>query len=240
MVGHEQRSQRAAVVREHGTADIDSPADHPGRALARQRTVDEVEIPGADGYFGVLPGHASLRCRRGEPYRKEREKVYFAIRSASREVQPDRVTILASSEKAGRDRRRARRGGESGPEVSCKRRRRRRPPTPSARDRADEGADPPAGLQSRIRSWLFANLHNLFRYRGLIQSLSRASSRYRGSRSFFWPFINPLLLLLVYRSSSPSENTGPQRRAAHALRHPAVDLVLVVVTEAAGSSRAAT
>lgn len=47
-------------------------------------------------------------------------------------------------------------------------------------------------------------LHNLFqlvRYRGLIQSLvaRELKARYRGSvLGFFWSFINPLLLLLIY------------------------------------------
>jgi len=48
---------------------------------------------------------------------------------------------------------------------------------------------------------LFSNLANLFRYRGLIQSLvaRELKARYRGSvLGFFWSFINPLLLLLVY------------------------------------------
>jgi lipopolysaccharide transport system permease protein len=48
---------------------------------------------------------------------------------------------------------------------------------------------------------LFANLANLFRYRGLIQSLvaRELKARYRGSfLGFFWSFINPLLLLLIY------------------------------------------
>jgi ABC-type polysaccharide/polyol phosphate export permease len=48
---------------------------------------------------------------------------------------------------------------------------------------------------------LFANLANLFRYRGLIQSLvvRELKARYRGSvLGFFWSFINPLMLLLVY------------------------------------------
>ena len=48
---------------------------------------------------------------------------------------------------------------------------------------------------------MFANLANLFRYRGLIQSLvvRELKARYRGSvLGFFWSFINPLLLLLVY------------------------------------------
>ncbi len=45
------------------------------------------------------------------------------------------------------------------------------------------------------------NLARLFRYRGLIESLvaRELKARYRGSfLGFFWSFINPLLLLLVY------------------------------------------
>ena len=45
------------------------------------------------------------------------------------------------------------------------------------------------------------NLARLLRYRGLIQSLvaRELKARYRGSiLGFFWSFINPLLLLLVY------------------------------------------
>jgi ABC-type polysaccharide/polyol phosphate export permease len=48
---------------------------------------------------------------------------------------------------------------------------------------------------------LFSNLANLFRYRGLIQSLVARDlkARYRGSvLGFFWSFFNPLLLLSVY------------------------------------------
>src|ERR1700704_3865722 len=48
---------------------------------------------------------------------------------------------------------------------------------------------------------MFRNLSNLFRYRGLIQSLvaRELKARYRGSvLGFFWSFVNPLLLLLVY------------------------------------------
>jgi ABC-type polysaccharide/polyol phosphate export permease len=48
---------------------------------------------------------------------------------------------------------------------------------------------------------MFRNLATLMRYRGLIQSLvaRELKARYRGSvLGFFWSFINPLLLLLVY------------------------------------------
>jgi lipopolysaccharide transport system permease protein len=48
---------------------------------------------------------------------------------------------------------------------------------------------------------LLTNLRTLFRYRALIQSLVARDlkARYRGSLlGFFWSFINPLLLLLIY------------------------------------------
>jgi ABC-type polysaccharide/polyol phosphate export permease len=48
---------------------------------------------------------------------------------------------------------------------------------------------------------MLGNLRALFRYRGLIQTLvaRELKARYRGSvLGFFWSFVNPLLLLLVY------------------------------------------
>ena len=48
---------------------------------------------------------------------------------------------------------------------------------------------------------MFQNLTNLLKYRGLIQSLvvRDLKARYRGSvLGFFWSFVNPLLLLLIY------------------------------------------
>ncbi len=67
-------------------------------------TVDEVEIPGFDGYFGVLPGHTPLLAvlHVGELwYRQGAEKHYLSIAFGFAEVQPDRVTILAQiAEKA--------------------------------------------------------------------------------------------------------------------------------------------
>src|SRR5438477_7555061 len=61
-------------------------------------TVDEVEIPGADGYFGVLPGHTPLLALLGAGelwYRKGAEKTYLLIAFGFAEVQPDHVIILA-------------------------------------------------------------------------------------------------------------------------------------------------
>ena len=48
---------------------------------------------------------------------------------------------------------------------------------------------------------MFAHLRQLFRYRALVQSLvaRELKARYRGSvLGFFWSFVNPLLLLLIY------------------------------------------
>src|ERR671910_845826 len=48
---------------------------------------------------------------------------------------------------------------------------------------------------------MFHNLANLLKYRGLIQSLvvRELKARYRGAvLGFFWSFVNPLLLLLIY------------------------------------------
>jgi F-type H+-transporting ATPase subunit epsilon len=73
------------------------------RSLVNE-TVDEVEIPGYDGYFGVLPGHTPLLAvlKVGELwYRQGTEKHYLAIAFGFAEVGPDRVTILAQiAEKA--------------------------------------------------------------------------------------------------------------------------------------------
>jgi F-type H+-transporting ATPase subunit epsilon len=67
------------------------------RALVNER-VDEVEIPGSEGYFGVLPGHTPLLALLGAGelwYRQGQEKHYLAIAFGFAEVQPDPVTILA-------------------------------------------------------------------------------------------------------------------------------------------------
>ena len=67
------------------------------RALVNE-TVDEVEIPGAEGYFGVLPGHTPLLAvlHVGELwYRQGQEKHYLVVAFGFLEVLPDHVTVLA-------------------------------------------------------------------------------------------------------------------------------------------------
>jgi F-type H+-transporting ATPase subunit epsilon len=60
--------------------------------------VDEVVLPGREGYLGVLPGHAPLLTSLkigGVAYRKGAERGFIAIAWGFAEVLPDRVTILA-------------------------------------------------------------------------------------------------------------------------------------------------
>jgi F-type H+-transporting ATPase subunit epsilon len=67
------------------------------RSLVNEQ-VDEVQIPGALGYLGVLPGHTPLltTLQVGQLwYRQGQEKHYLSIAFGFAEVQPDRVTILA-------------------------------------------------------------------------------------------------------------------------------------------------
>ncbi len=69
----------------------------PDRAIVREQ-VDEVEIPGVEGYFGVLPGHTPMLAELavGELwYRQGQEKTYLSIAFGFAEVLPDRVTVLA-------------------------------------------------------------------------------------------------------------------------------------------------
>ena len=69
----------------------------PERAIAHD-DVDEVELPGEEGFFGVLPGHAPLLAalRTGEMwYRKGTVTTHAFIGGGFAEVTPDRVSILA-------------------------------------------------------------------------------------------------------------------------------------------------
>jgi F-type H+-transporting ATPase subunit epsilon len=69
----------------------------PERSLVNEQ-VDEVQLPGSEGYFGVLPGHAPLLAtlQVGELwYRVGAEKHFLAIAFGFVEVLPERVTVLA-------------------------------------------------------------------------------------------------------------------------------------------------
>ncbi len=69
----------------------------PERSVALE-TVDEVEIPGIDGYLGVLPGHTPLlvALKVGELwYRQGEERTFVSVAFGFAEVLPDRVRVLA-------------------------------------------------------------------------------------------------------------------------------------------------
>lgn len=69
----------------------------PARAIVHD-DVDEIELPGEEGYFGVLPGHAPLLAalRTGELwYRKGATKHFAFVDGGFVEVLPDRVSVLA-------------------------------------------------------------------------------------------------------------------------------------------------
>ena len=69
-----------------------------------QETVQAIEIPGKEGYLGILPGHAPLITELGIgilAYRKDSETSYLTVIHGYAEVLPDRVIVLAEiSERA--------------------------------------------------------------------------------------------------------------------------------------------
>jgi F-type H+-transporting ATPase subunit epsilon len=69
----------------------------PDRAVVHEQ-VDEVQAPGAAGYFGVLPGHTPMLALLQVGvlwYRKGAEKTYLSVAGGVAEVTADRVIILA-------------------------------------------------------------------------------------------------------------------------------------------------
>jgi F-type H+-transporting ATPase subunit epsilon len=93
--------------------------------------VDEVVVPGSQGYFGVLPGHAPLLATLGIgelTYRIGRDEYHVAVIGGFAEVRNDKVIILADSAETppdidraraerARDRAEARLAGRSQEEV---------------------------------------------------------------------------------------------------------------------------
>ena len=63
-------------------------------------TAEEVQIPGKNGYLGVLPGHAPLitELAVGEiTFRSQAKEEHLAVAWGFAEVLPDKVTILAET-----------------------------------------------------------------------------------------------------------------------------------------------
>ena len=73
--------------------------------------VDEVVVPGSQGYFGVLPGHAPLLATLGIgelTYRVGRDEFHIATAGGFAEVRNDKVIILADAAETPADIDRAR------------------------------------------------------------------------------------------------------------------------------------
>jgi len=69
----------------------------PDRSIVRE-DVDELQVPGSEGYLGILPGHTPLLAtlKVGELwYRTGRDTHHLAIAGGFVEVLPERVTVLA-------------------------------------------------------------------------------------------------------------------------------------------------
>lgn len=63
-------------------------------------TVDYVEVPGKEGYMGILPGHAPLLSELGMgalSYRKGSDVQQFLVLGGFVEVLPGRVIVLADA-----------------------------------------------------------------------------------------------------------------------------------------------
>lgn len=71
----------------------------PNREVVMEE-VNEAQVPGKEGYLGILPLHAPLisELKVGElSYRRGRETTHLAVSGGFVEVLPDQVTILAET-----------------------------------------------------------------------------------------------------------------------------------------------
>jgi F-type H+-transporting ATPase subunit epsilon len=83
------------MLPEHIDLEIVTPERHVLR-----ETVQSVELPGKEGYMGILPGHAPLLTELGIGaliYRKGKEVQYLAVIRGYAEVLPTRVIVLADA-----------------------------------------------------------------------------------------------------------------------------------------------
>jgi F-type H+-transporting ATPase subunit epsilon len=79
--------------------NIDLTIVTPERAVVHEK-VDELQVPGAEGYHGILPGHAPLfsELKVGElGYRKGEQWFFLSVAWGFVEVLPNQVRILAET-----------------------------------------------------------------------------------------------------------------------------------------------
>jgi F-type H+-transporting ATPase subunit epsilon len=77
----------------------------PERLLVRE-SVDQVQVPGKDGYMGILPGHAALLGQLGTgflSYSAGGRTRFLSVRGGFVEVLPDHVRVLANAAERAED-----------------------------------------------------------------------------------------------------------------------------------------
>ena len=77
----------------------------PEKMIVRDNA-EEAQIPGENGYLGILPGHAPLITELGAgeiSYRSGGQSRRFAMAWGFAEVLPDRVTVLAETVEAANE-----------------------------------------------------------------------------------------------------------------------------------------
>lgn len=82
----------------------------PNRVLVQEQ-VDEVNVPGALGYLGILPGHTAFLSALGQGelmYRQGETRRYMSVFGGHMEVNNDKVIILADKAEPTREIDRAR------------------------------------------------------------------------------------------------------------------------------------
>ncbi len=77
----------------------------PERLLVKEQ-VDELQIPGKEGYLGILPGHAALLSQLGTgvlSFITGGQTRYLSIHGGFVEVLPDQVRVLANVAERGEE-----------------------------------------------------------------------------------------------------------------------------------------
>ncbi len=72
----------------------------PGKLVVKDIAAEEAQIPGRNGYLGILPGHAPLLTELGVgviSYRANGEMQNLSVAWGFAEVLPDKLTILAEA-----------------------------------------------------------------------------------------------------------------------------------------------
>jgi F-type H+-transporting ATPase subunit epsilon len=74
--------------------------------LVEKDVVQEIQIPGKNGYLGILPGHAPLITELGVgeiTYKADNMEYHVAVAWGFAEVLPDKVTVLAETAERAED-----------------------------------------------------------------------------------------------------------------------------------------